>query len=296
MPLASVAAMQGRIAVAHILGDTVHPLRTDEVASNIFTSPEIASVGITQQDVEADPAMFTGMTMNLATIFPLKGINLTLSAACASGSHSIGMGYLMIKSGLQEMVICGGAQEINKYAMGNFDALSAFSIRESEPAKASRPFDRDRDGLVPSGGAATVIIESLESAQRRGATILGEIVGYGFSSNGAHISNPTVEGPVRALAKSLADAGLRSADIDYINAHGTSTPLGDEIELFKQGARRRLYCVHCGHFQDIGSEGECTCGQCRVKLFVREHFSQRLGAYMGVCIDPDSPFAPEVSA
>ena len=72
--------------------------------------------------------------------------------------------------------------------------------------------------------------------------------------------------------------------------------LGDEIELFKQGARRRLYCVHCGHLQDIGSEGECTCGQCRVKLFVREHFSQRLGAYMGVCIDPDSPFAPEVSA
>ncbi|MDP3367631.1 MAG: dimethylamine monooxygenase subunit DmmA family protein [Pseudomonas sp.] len=70
--------------------------------------------------------------------------------------------------------------------------------------------------------------------------------------------------------------------------------LGDEIELFKQGARRRLYCVHCGHLQDIGSEGECTCGQCRVKLFVREHFSQRLGAYMGVCIDPDSPYAPEV--
>lgn len=72
--------------------------------------------------------------------------------------------------------------------------------------------------------------------------------------------------------------------------------LGDEIELFKQGARRRLYCVHCGHFQDIGSEGECSCGQCRVKLFVREHFSQRLGAYMGVCIDPDSPYAAEVPA
>jgi len=174
--------------------------------------------------------MNSTVTMNLATIFPLKGINLTLSAACASGSHSIGMGYLMIKSGLQEMVICGGAQEINKYAMGNFDALSAFSIRESEPDKASRPFDRDRDGLVPSGGAATVIIESLESAQRRGATILGEIVGYGFSSNGAHISNPTVEGPVRALAKSLTDSGLRAADIDYINAHATSTPAGDASE------------------------------------------------------------------
>ena len=174
--------------------------------------------------------MNSTVTMNLATIFALKGINLTLSAACASGSHSIGMGYLMIKSGLQDMVVCGGAQEINKYCMGNFDALSAFSIREDEPAKASRPFDRNRDGLVPSGGAATVIIESLESAQRRGAHIYGEVVGYGFSSNGGHISNPTVEGPVRALSKSLADAGVAAAEVDYINAHATSTPAGDASE------------------------------------------------------------------
>lgn len=175
-------------------------------------------------------SMNSTVTMNLATIFALKGINMTLSAACASGSHSIGMGYLLIKSGLQDMIICGGAQEINKYAMGNFDALSAFSVREDEPARASRPFDRNRDGLVPSGGAATVILESLESAQRRGAHIYGEVVGYGFSSNGGHISNPTVEGPVRALAKSLADAGLQATDIDYINAHATSTPAGDASE------------------------------------------------------------------
>lgn len=174
--------------------------------------------------------MNSTVTMNLATIFALKGINMTLSAACASGSHSIGMGYLLIKSGLQDMIICGGAQEINKYAMGNFDALSAFSVREDEPARASRPFDRHRDGLVPSGGAATVILESLESAQRRGAHIYGEVVGYGFSSNGGHISNPTVEGPVRALAKSLSDAGLQATDIDYINAHATSTPAGDASE------------------------------------------------------------------
>ena len=174
--------------------------------------------------------MNSTVTMNLATIFALKGINLTLSAACASGSHSIGMGYLLIKSGLQDMILCGGAQEINKYCMGNFDALSAFSIREDAPAQASRPFDRHRDGLVPSGGAATVILESLASARRRGARIYGEVVGYGFSSNGGHISNPTVEGPVRALAKSLADAGLQAADIDYINAHATSTPVGDASE------------------------------------------------------------------
>ena len=174
--------------------------------------------------------MNSTVTMNLATIFKLKGINFTISAACASGSHSIGLGYHFIKTGLQDCIMCGGAQEINHLAMGAFDALSAFSILESTPAKASRPFGRDRDGLIPSGGAATVILESLESAQKRGANILGEVVGYGFSSNGGHISNPTVDGPVRSLHRALKDAGLQSADIDYINAHATSTPAGDSSE------------------------------------------------------------------
>ncbi|GAA4371191.1 beta-ketoacyl-[acyl-carrier-protein] synthase family protein [Hymenobacter saemangeumensis] len=200
--------------------------------------------------------MNSTVTMNLATIFALKGINLSLSAACASGSHAIGMGYLMIKSGLQDMVICGGAQEINKYCMGNFDALSAFSIREDEPAKASRPFDRNRDGLVPSGGAATVIIESLESAQRRGATILGEIIGYGFSSNGGHISNPTVEGPVRALSKSLTDAGIPASAVDYINAHATSTPAGDASEA------KAIYELFGAHNTPVSSTKSMTGHEC----------------------------------
>lgn len=174
--------------------------------------------------------MNSTVTMNLATIFKLRGINLTISAACASGSHAIGMGYHFIKSGLQDCIICGGAQEINRYSMGNFDALSAFSIREEDATKASRPFDRDRDGLIPSGGAATVILESLESAQARGATILAEVVGYGFSSNGGHISNPTVDGPVRALSMALKDAGMQAGEVEYINAHATSTPAGDASE------------------------------------------------------------------
>lgn len=174
--------------------------------------------------------MNSTVTMNLATIFRLKGVNFTISAACASGSHSIGLGYHFIKSGLQEAVICGGAQEINIYSMGSFDALSAFSVREEDPARASRPFDKNRDGLIPSGGAATVILESLESAQARGATILGEVVGYGFSSNGEHISNPTVDGPVRALNMALKDARMDAGDIFYINAHATSTPAGDSSE------------------------------------------------------------------
>lgn len=175
-------------------------------------------------------SMNSTVTMNLSTIFKLRGINLTISAACASGSHSLGLAYMMIKNGFQEMIVCGGAQETNKYSMASFDGLGVFSVRESEPAKASRPFDSERDGLIPSGGAATLIVESLESAQKRGATILGEIVGYGFSSNGGHISTPNVDGPALAMNRALKQSGLEVKDIDYINAHATSTPIGDANE------------------------------------------------------------------
>jgi 3-oxoacyl-[acyl-carrier-protein] synthase-1 len=174
--------------------------------------------------------MNSTVTMNLATIFKLRGINFTISAACASGSHAIGLGYHFIKTGLQECIITGGAQEINPFSMSNFDALSAFSTHENEPEKASRPFDKDRDGLIPSGGGATVILESLESARKRGAVILAEVVGYGFSSNGEHISNPTVSGPVRSLEMALKDAGIKAEAVDYVNAHATSTQAGDSSE------------------------------------------------------------------
>lgn len=175
-------------------------------------------------------SMNSTVTMNLSTIFKLKGINLTISAACASGSHSLGLAYMMIKNGFQDMIICGGAQETNKYSMASFDGLGVFSAREDEPTKASRPFDAGRDGLIPSGGAASLIVESLESAQRRGATILAEIIGYGFSSNGGHISTPNVDGPALAMDRALKQSGLNASDIDYINAHATSTPIGDANE------------------------------------------------------------------
>lgn len=170
------------------------------------------------------------VSMNLSTIFKLKGINFTVSAACASGSHAIGLGFHMIRSGLQEQIICGGAQEVNMYAFGSFDGIGAFSVRLDQPTHASRPFDKDRDGLIPSGGAATVILETLESAQRRGAPILGEVVGYGFSSNGEHISNPNLDGQVRALNMALKQAEMKSAEVEYINAHATSTVVGDKFE------------------------------------------------------------------
>ncbi len=175
-------------------------------------------------------SMNSTVSMNLSVLLKLRGINFTISGACASGSHAIGLGYLMIKQGLQEMIVCGGAQEINPLAMASFDGINAFSIREDNPHAASRPFDRDRDGLVPSGGAATVILESYESAKRRGAKIVGEIVGYGFSSNGDHISVPNVDGPVRSIERALKDARLSAKEIDYINAHATSTIVGDSNE------------------------------------------------------------------
>ena len=175
-------------------------------------------------------SMNSTVTMNLSTIFKLKGVNMTISAACASGSHSIGLGYLFIQNGMQDMVLCGGAQETNLYSMASFDALNAFSMRLDDPTKASRPFDIARDGLVPSGGAASLILEEYEHAVKRGATILAEVAGYGVSSNGGNISQPSDVGCVIAMERSLIDAGIAAAEIDYINAHATSTPQGDMYE------------------------------------------------------------------
>ena len=175
-------------------------------------------------------SMNSTVTMNLSTILGLKGVNMTISAACASGSHAIGLGYMFIKQGMQDMIICGGAQEINPYAMASFDGLGVFAENIGKPKQASRPFDAQRTGLVPSGGAATVILESYESAVRRGAPILAEVLGYGFSSNGGHISTPNVEGPALAMRRALAQAGLQPENVGYINAHATSTPIGDANE------------------------------------------------------------------
>ena len=186
--------------------------------------------------------IFQGMNstvnMNMNTIFHLRGVNFSVSSACASGSHAIGLAYLLIKQGLQEMILCGGAQEVNKYAMSSFDALNAFSIRMDAPTKASRPFDRDRDGLVPSGGAASLVLEDYDHAVARGAHILAEVTGYGFSSNGGGISEPSDEGSFIAMSRAINDAGIALDDIDYINAHATSTHQGDMYEAM---ALNRLF-------------------------------------------------------
>ena len=180
-------------------------------------------------------SMNSTVNMNLSTIFHLRGINFTVSAACASGSHAIGLGYMFIKQGLQDMVICGGAQETNYYSMASFDALGAFSKRMDDPARASRPFDRDRDGLIPSGGAAALVLEDYDHAIARGATILAEVGGYGFSSNGSGISQASADGSVIAMQRAMDDAGVKVSDIDYVNAHATSTHQGDMNEAMALG-------------------------------------------------------------
>ena len=170
------------------------------------------------------------ISMNLACIFKLKGINQTISAACASGSQSIGMAATLIANGLQDCIICGGAEEVNHLGVVSFDGLQSFSVREDAPTKASRPFDKDRDGLVPSGGGATLILESYDHAIQRGAPILAEVLGWGFSGNGDHISTPNIEGPSKSMLNALKNAGVTPQEISYVNAHATSSLIGDQRE------------------------------------------------------------------
>ena len=175
-------------------------------------------------------SMTSCITMNLNTLFKTGGACWTISSACSSGGHAVGQAADLIAFGRQERVICGGAQELNWQSMCSFDALGAFSTRLCDPASASRPFDAGRDGLVPSGGAAAMVLERYDLAVARGALILGEVAGYAFSSDGNHISVPSQDGLQRAIRKAIALAGLKEPDIDYICAHATSTPAGDAAE------------------------------------------------------------------
>ena len=181
----------------------------------------------------------SSVTMNLSTIFHLKGINMCVGAACASSSHAIGLAMMLIRQGLQDTILVGGSCTMDMRSSVATDAIEAISLRNEEPICASRPFDTDRDGMLPSGGAAALVLEEYEHAVARGATIIAEVCGYGFSSNGTEdISMPSAEAEYIAMQRALADANVQPADIDYVNAHGTSTPVGD-IEEAK--ALERLF-------------------------------------------------------
>lgn len=177
-------------------------------------------------------ALFQGetssVTMNLSTIFHLKGINFCIGAACASSSHAIGLASLLIRQGAQDIILVGGSCQLDMRSVVATDALEAISRNNNNPEGASRPFDQNHDGMVPSGGAAALVLEEYEHAVARGATILAEVCGYGFSSNGwEDISMPSADAEYKAMKRAIEDAGLQPSDIDYVNAHGTSTFLGD---------------------------------------------------------------------
>ena len=167
------------------------------------------------------------VTINLNTLLQTQGASWTISGACASGGHAIGQSADLIAYGRQERILCGGVQEINWQSVCSFDATEAFSVLMEDPIKASRPFDKDRDGLVPSGGAAIIALERMDLAQKRGADILGEVLGYSFSSDGYKLSAPSGEGLERCMKEVIERTGVSLEEIDYISAHATSTPIGD---------------------------------------------------------------------
>jgi len=180
------------------------------------------------------PAMISNLGPgNVAIRFGLKGINFTITSACTSATHAIGESYRMIAHGLQDAIITGGAESaVTPMGVGGFCSMKALSTRNDEPEKASRPFDRDRDGFVFSEGAAILVLESLDSARARGAKIYGEVIGYGSSCDAYHITAPSADGEnaMSSMRNAILDANIKPEEISYVNAHGTSTPANDLTE------------------------------------------------------------------
>lgn len=173
------------------------------------------------------------MAGHISMRFGAKGPNVSVVTACATGTHSIGDAYKIIQRGDADAMFAGGAEScICPLGVGGFNAMKALSTRNSEPGRASRPFDAERDGFVIGEGAGIIVLEELESARTRGATILAEVIGYGLSGDAYHITSPAPngEGAARCMNMAIKDAGISPAEIGYINAHGTSTKYGDELE------------------------------------------------------------------
>jgi len=174
--------------------------------------------------------MTSTVSANLSVLFQLRGQCMTIGTACSSGATAIGEAAQLIRLGKQDRMLAGGVQEGTWEFDILFDALRVFSMREESPQEASRPFDKDRDGLVPAGGCGLLVLEDYERAVKRGARIRAELLGYGINADGYTMTTPSGEGAVRCMKLALADAGLLPERIEYINAHATSTPLGDAAE------------------------------------------------------------------
>jgi 3-oxoacyl-[acyl-carrier-protein] synthase II len=194
------------------------------------------------------PMMIGNMAPGMISIlFGARGPNLSLATACAAGAHAVGDSFKIIQEGRADAMITGGTEAvISPSCIAGFNAMKALSTRNSEPERASRPFERDRDGFVPGEGSGILMLEELEHARRRGATIYAEVVGYGLTGDGFHMTAPPPDGngAIRCMQMALDDAGLRPEEVDYINAHGTSTELNDLYEtraikaVFKQHAHK----------------------------------------------------------
>jgi len=168
---------------------------------------------------------------NLSIMLGLKGPNLAVVTACTTGLHTIGLGARTIAYGDADVMVCGGAEStVTHLAVGGFGSAKALSTRNDDPATASRPWDRDRDGFVIGEGSGVMVLEDYEHAKRRGARIYAEVIGFGMSADAHHITAPDTDGPRRSMLNALKDAGLDPSQVQYLNAHGTSTPLGDKNE------------------------------------------------------------------
>ncbi|MDP1511041.1 beta-ketoacyl-ACP synthase II [Paenibacillus sp. CMAA1739] len=193
------------------------------------------------------PMMIANMGSGQVSIsLGAKGPNTSPVTACATGSHAIGDSFRMIQRGDADAMICGGAEAtIRPIGIAGFCSMRAMSTRNDEPEKASRPFDTERDGFVMGEGSGVLILESLDHALKRGAHIYGEVIGYGLSGDAHHMTEPDPEGAARCIRMAIRDAGLNPEDIDYINAHGTSTPVGDksETEAVKKTLGEHAYKV-----------------------------------------------------
>jgi len=193
------------------------------------------------------PMMIANMASGqISMITGAKGPNTTAVTACATGTHSIGESYRMIQHDEADVMICGGAEAtISPVGVAGFNALRAMSTRNDEPEKASRPFDKDRDGFVMGEGSGVLILESLEHALNRGAHIYAEVIGYGMSGDAHHMTDPDPNGAARCMIKAIKDAGIDPSEVDYINAHGTSTPVGDisETTAVKKALGEHAYQV-----------------------------------------------------
>ncbi|THD09126.1 beta-ketoacyl-ACP synthase I [Metallibacterium scheffleri] len=242
-------AMQGAIADAGLTPELVRSVRSGLIAgsgggspaSQIETADLLRTRGVRRVGPYMVPrSMCSTVSAGLATAFGIRGMSYSISAACATSAHCIGAAAQQIHSGALDVVFAGGGEEVHWGMSAQFDAMGALSTHFNDtPARASRPYDATRDGFVIAGGGGMLVLEDLDHAQRRGARIHAELVGYGISSDGADMVAPSGEGAVRCMRMALDAAG---GDIDYINTHGTSTPLGDITEL---QALREVFGASC---------------------------------------------------